>query len=36
MVDFKGFIASKFEGYVTKYIPTYASKLISPGKLTFE
>ena len=35
-VEFKGFVASNFVGYVTKFTPHKDLKLIASGKLTFD
>ena len=35
-MDFAGLVAFKFEGYVTKFAPHTALKLIAWGKLTFD
>ena len=35
-VEYAEFVASKIEGYVTKFAPHTALKLIAAGKLTFD
>ena len=36
MVEFKGFVASKLEGYETKFAPHTALELTARGKLAFD